>query len=219
MIRVLIADDHALIRDGLQTIIDLQEDMEVVSVAENGQQAYNAIDVDKPDVVLMDVQMPIMNGIESTKRIKQKFPQVVVIILTTFSEDEYIVDGLVHGANGFLLKNLPAAKIVEAIRDAIKGHLMLPNEVAAKLSARLAYLSQSSTSDLHDIPIHHEEIDFTEREKQVIRLMIDGKNNREIADILFISEGTVKNYITIIYQKVGTNDRTKAVLMLKDMLH
>lgn len=218
MIRVLIADDHALIRDGLQTIIDLQEDMEVVGVAENGLQAYDAIDVFKPDVILMDIQMPVMNGIESTKRIKQNFPDTIVIILTTFLEDEYIIDGLVNGASGFMLKNLPAAKILEAIRDALKGHLMLPSEVAAKLSARLSYLSQSSTSTLRNIPIHHEVIEFTEREKQVIILMIEGKNNREIAGILFISEGTVKNYITIIYQKIGTNDRTKAVLLLKDML-
>ncbi len=218
MIRVLIADDHALIRDGLQTIIDLQEDMEVVGVAENGQHAYDAIAATKPDVVLMDIQMPVMNGITSTRRIKQDYPDIVVIILTTFSEDEYIIDGLVGGASGFLLKNLPAAKIVEAIRDALKGHLMLPNEVAAKLSARLAYLSQSSASALPSTPIQHDKIEFTERETQVIHLMIDGKNNREIAEILFISEGTAKNYITIIYQKIGTNDRTKAVLLLKDML-
>jgi len=218
MIRVIIADDHALLRDGLQTIINMQEGMEVVAVAENGQQAYDATATLKPDVILMDIQMPVMNGITCTKRIKQDFPNTAVIILTTFSDDEYIIDGLVNGASGFLLKNLPAAKIVEAIRDALKGHLMLPNEVAAKLSARLAYLSQSSSFALHNIPIHHEEIEFTEREKQVIILMIDGKTNREIAAILFISEGTVKNYITIVYQKIGTNDRTKAVLLLKDML-
>lgn len=218
MIRVLIADDHALIRDGLQTIIDLQEDMKTVGVVENGQQAYDVIDTLMPDVILMDIQMPVMNGIESTKRIKQKSPETVIIILTTFSEDEYIIDGLINGASGFLLKNLPATKIVEAIRDALKGHLMLPSEVAAKLSNKLAYLSQSSASGLHHVPTHHEGIEFTERERQVISLMIDGKNNREIADVLFISEGTVKNYITIIYQKIGTNERTKAVLFLKGML-
>lgn len=218
MIRVLIADDHALIRDGLETIINLQNDMEVVGLAEHGQQAYDAVGLLKPDVVLMDIQMPIMNGIECTELIKQDYPETNVIILTTFPEDEYIIDGLVKGANGFLVKSMSANKIVEAIRDAIKGQLMLPVEVAAKLSARLTYLSSVSADALNTDRMQSQAIDFTEREKQIILLMIEGKTNREISSILFMSEGTVKNYITVIYQKIGMNDRTKAVLLLKDML-
>lgn len=218
MIRILIADDQALIRDGLQTIIELQEDMEVVGTAENGRLACELAKTYKPDLVLMDIKMPEMNGIECTAWIKEHVPDTLVLILTTFAEEQYIVDGLVNGAAGFLVKDLSAEKIVNSIRDAVKGQLMLPATVAAKLSARLAYLSGTSSETINIKRVNNHSIEFTEREKQILLLMVKGKNNREISNALFMSEGTVKNYISVIYQKIGTNDRAKAILLLKELL-
>lgn len=219
MISIIIADDQALIRDGLQTIIELQEDMEVVGVAEDGQQACELTEKLKPDVVLMDIKMPRMNGIESTRWIQEHVPDTIVLILTTFAEEQYIIDGLVGGATGYLIKDLSAEKIVSSIRDALQGQFMLPAAIAAKLSARLAYLSGTLASTIDTKRFKQGEIDFTEREKEIILLMIEGKNNHEIAGILFMGVGTVKNYISIIYQKIGINDRAKAILLLKDMIN
>lgn len=218
MIRIVIADDQALIRDGLQTIINLQEDMEVVGVAENGEQACELTAELKPDLVLLDIRMPGRDGIACTRWIKTHVPDTIVLILTTFAEEQYIIDALVGGAAGYLVKDLSAEKIVSSIRDAVKGQFMLPAAVAAKLTARLAYLSGTLADTIDTDRFKQTDIAFTEREKQIIMLMIEGKNNHEIAGILFMGVGTVKNYISIIYQKIGTNDRTKAILMLKEMV-
>lgn len=218
MIRVLIADDQALIRDGLQTIIEMEDDMEVAGVAEDGHEACELTVRLKPDLVLMDIKMPRMNGIESTRWIKKHVPDTVVLILTTFAEEQYIIDGLAGGAAGYLVKDLSAEKIVSSIRDALKGQIMLPASIAAKLSARLSYLSGTLESVIDTDRMKSEDIHFTEREKEIILLMVEGKNNHEIAGILFMGVGTVKNYISIIYQKIGTNDRTKAILLLKEKI-
>lgn len=218
MIRIIIADDQAMFRDGLQTILELQDDMEVVGVAEDGQQACELTKKLKPDLILMDIKMPGMNGIESTKWIKENVPETNVLILTTFAEEKYIIDGLVGGATGYLVKDLSAEKIVSSIRDAVHGQFMLPAKIAAKLSARLAYLSGTLDSIINTERFIDGVINFTEREKEIILLMVEGKNNHEIASILFMSVGTVKNYISIIYQKIGTNDRAKAILLLKKMI-
>src|SRR5690554_2917313 len=216
MIRIIIADDQVLIRDGLQTIVEMQEDMEVVGVAENGREACKLTESLKPDLVLMDIKMPEMNGIESTRWIKEHAPDTIILILTTFAEEQYIIDGLVGGATGFLVKDLSAEKIVGSIRDAVKGQLMLPAAVAARLSARLAFLSGALESTLNTDRFKNEDVAFSQREKQIILLMIEGKNNHEISRILFMGLGTVKNYISVIYQKIGINDRTKAILALKE---
>lgn len=218
MIRIVIADDQALIRDGLQTIIELQDDMEVVGVAEDGQQVCELAEKLKPDLVLMDIKMPVMDGIESTRWIKEHVPDTNVLILTTFAEEQYIIEGLIVGASGYLIKDLSADKIVNSIRDAVKGQFMLPASIAAKLSARLSYLSGTLASVIDTDRFKEGEIHFTEREKEIILLMIEGKNNQEIAGILYMSVGTVKNYISNIYQKIGTNDRAKAILLLKEMI-
>ena len=218
MIRVVIADDQTLMRDGLQTIIDLQDDMEVVGVAEDGEQACELARALQPDLILMDIRMPRRDGIESTRHIRREQPATAVLILTTFDEDEYIIEGLASGACGYLLKDLPARKIVEAIRDAVRGQLMLPAVVAAKLASRLSFLSGASPEVLDPKRLRSEGIRFTDREKKVILLMLEGHSNREIAGILFMSEGTVKNYVSVIYQKIGTNDRAKALLVLQGLV-
>lgn len=218
MMRILIADDQALIRDGLQTIIELQEDMKVVGIAKDGQQACELTEKLKPDLVLMDIKMPGMDGIESTRWIKKHVPETIVLILTTFAEEQYIIDGLIGGASGYLVKDLSSEKIVSSIRDAVQGQFLLPASIAAKLSARLSYLSGTLESVINKDRFKEGDIHFTEREKEIILLMVEGKNNQEIAGILFMSVGTVKNYISNIYQKIGTSDRTKAVVILKEMI-
>ena len=219
MIRIVIADDQRLLRDGLQTIIHLSDDMEVVGMAENGRKALELVGTLRPDLVLMDIQMPEMDGIESTRNIRAQYPKTKVLILTTYPEDEYIIDALVGGAEGFLLKDLPGEKIIAAIRDAMAGTLLMPAAISEKLAARLTAGGAAFPAPraLHS---RHSERDpgFTEREWKIIELMAEGRSNREIASQLLISEGTIRNYISIIYSKIGVNDRLKAVNLLREWL-
>jgi DNA-binding NarL/FixJ family response regulator len=218
MIRIVIADDQTLMRDGLHTILSLEADMEVTGLAENGLQAHELVGQLQPDLVLMDIQMPVLNGIEGTKRIKQDYPQTLVLILTTFAEDEYIIEGLANGASGFLLKDMPGDRLIQSIRDCVKGQLMMPAIIASKLAARLSFASSASQANLDVNRLKSEGVHFTEREKTIILLMIENHNNRQIAGLLFMSEGTVKNYISMIYNKIGTNERSKAIAALKELL-
>ncbi|MBB6631711.1 response regulator transcription factor [Clostridium algidicarnis] len=208
MIKVLIADDQTLMRDGLKTILDLEEDIEVIATAENGEIAFQKSIELTPDVILMDIRMPIMNGVDSVKKIKSILPKVAVIMLTTFDDDEYIIEALSNGASGYLLKDMPAEKLIEAIRDSLKGQLFIPTNIAAKLISRL-YEKEASKNTLK------RDLSLSERELQVSSLLIEGYNNKQISSKLFISEGTVKNYISNIYSKIGISDRTKAALFLK----
>ncbi|WP_246627939.1 response regulator transcription factor [Paenibacillus oenotherae] len=223
-ITIVIADDQTLMRDGLQTIVQLEEDMNVVATAENGAEAYEMVRLHQPDLVLMDIRMPVMDGIESTQKIRQDYPHTLVLVLTTFADDDYIVDALVNGACGFLLKDMPGDKLLQAIRDAMKGDLMMSGPIAAKLASRISSLSAKDKragkngQAAESLPGKQGvSVRFTEREKTVVALMMEGMTNREIAGKLFMSEGTVKNYISTIYDKIGTNDRTQAVLWLKSM--
>lgn len=216
-IRIVIADDQTLLRDGLQTIINLEEDMEVVAAADNGEAAIVAVRQHRPDLVLMDVRMPVLDGIEATRLLLQEFPGLIVVVLTTFLEDQYIVDSMVHGASGFLLKDMPADKIIQSIRDAAKGQLMMPSAVAGKLAARISFLTGGPHHPLQTGRLKKQGISFTDRERHIIQLLLDSKSNKEIAKTLFMSEGTIKNYVSIIYQKIGVNDRSRAILLLKEL--
>ncbi|MFC3799993.1 response regulator [Cohnella sp. GCM10012308] len=216
MYRILIADDQTLMRDGLQTIIQLEDDMEVVGTAENGEDACALAVRHRPDLVLMDIRMPVMNGIEAVKKLRQDAPDVRVLVLTTFDEDDYIIEALANGAVGFLLKDIQSDKLLQAIRDASRGEMMLPAGIAAKLAARLASPHAGKPSNLRARG-RTDGLKFTDRELSIIALMVEGRTNREIAGQLFMSEGTVKNYVSTIYDKIGTNDRTQAVIWLKEM--
>jgi len=210
-IRILIADDQTLMRDGLNIILDLEDDMEVVGSAGNGQEAYEMAGLLKPDIVLMDIRMPEMDGVESTRLIRRDYPDIIVVILTTFDDEEYVIQALCYGASGYLLKDMQGDKLIESVRDAASGNMMLPARIAAKLASRLASMSSESRS----FRTSSENNDFSEREKDIIRLMIKGFSNRQIASALCVTEGTAKNYISAIYNKIGISDRTKAVLHLK----
>ncbi|MBO9607763.1 MAG: response regulator transcription factor [Paenibacillaceae bacterium] len=218
MHRIIIADDQRLLRDGLQTILNLEDDMEVVSVAQDGQEACRVVRELRPDIVLMDIKMPIMDGIEAMRRIKRDVPGTVVLMLTTFAEDKFIVDAMSGGADGFLLKDMPAEKVVQTVRDAMAGQLMLPAPIAAKLAARLAAFVPSGADTFDDAKIKSHGLVFTERERKIILLLIDGYSNKQIAAALFMTEGTVRNYVSVIYNKIGTNDRQAAIVLLKELL-
>ncbi len=212
-ITILIADDQTLMREGLKIILDLEEDMEVVATAENGKQAYQLAGEFKPDIVLMDIRMPEMDGVESTKLIKRDYPDIAVIMLTTFNDEEYIIQALSYGAGGYLLKDIPGNKLIEAVRNGANGTLILPAPVAAKLSAKLSQITLEGRLMDKTFPIK-----LSEREKEIASLIVEGETNRQIANRLYISEGTVKNYISTIYSKIGISDRTKAALYLRGYL-
>jgi len=232
-IRVLIADDQRLMRDGLRTILELEDDLEVVGAAADGLEAYEMTAALRPDVVLMDVRMPVMDGVESTLRIRREFPGTQVLILTTFDEDEYIIDALANGAVGYLLKDMPGEQLVRAVREGARGATILPSPVAAKLAARLAGGSEALRRDQAERrrragnqsaetprrggkrPQGTEPPRFTAREQEIAALMVRHYTNKEIAGALGITEGTLKNYLTSIYDKIGTNERLKAVAYLR----
>lgn len=216
-LKIFIADDQTLMRDGLQIIFDLEEDMKVVGTAANGKDAYENIISLKPDIVLMDIQMPEMNGIECIKLVKQKCPEIKILILTTFNEEDYIVEGLANGANGFLLKGIDFENLISSVRQAAKGNLLIPSEVAIKLANRLHNVYTNNTTARVEKVLPYLEgnnIYLTEREISILKLMMDGLNNRKIAEKIFISEGTVKNYVSEIYRKFNVKNRSELLSYL-----
>lgn len=209
-ITILIAEDQTIVREGLETIINLEPGLEVIATADNGQTACELVKRLRPQLVLMDIEMPVMNGITATQKIKQSNPDTIVLILTTFTDEDYIIEGLANGASGYLLKDFSAEKLIASLKEAVRGELMLPSKLAAKFAARLRTVATQQLPAM--------DYGLTPRELEIARLMTAHKNNREIADTLYITEGTVKNYISVIYDKIGTNDRTKAIPLLKHSL-
>ncbi|CAG7653820.1 response regulator [Paenibacillus allorhizosphaerae] len=218
MIKVLMADDHTLMRDGLETILSLEHDIEVVGSARTGEEALEMTGRLLPHVVLMDIQMPGMSGIACTKRMKELYPDAKVLILTTFAEEEYIIEAFTAGAVGFLLKDMSGDKLTQSIRDALAGQFILPSAIAVKLISRLAAATSSGAHPLDKVLRKSANAHLTDKETRVARLMLEGSSNREIAERLYMSEGTAKNYVSAIYNKIGTNDRTIAVMTLRGML-
>ncbi|WP_216829064.1 response regulator [Alkalihalobacterium elongatum] len=217
IIKVLIADDQTLMREGLKTIIDLEEDMEVVATAEDGQEAIEKMNEFEPNLILMDIKMPNMNGIESLKKIKKVNSEMRIVILTTFAEDDFIIEGLACGADGFLLKDMNYDQLINSIREAASGQLMLPTVIASKLAKRLSKFNSVIENEINVDKLKKLGIRLSEREKEVAALIVKGFSNRKIAKQLFISEGTVKNYISEIYSKLGVKDRAQAIVYLKEL--
>ncbi|MCL4265965.1 MAG: response regulator transcription factor [Anaerolineae bacterium] len=212
-IRVLLVDDQALFREGLHTLLSVQADLEVVGEAGNGEEAVTAVANLQPDVVLMDLRMPILDGVTATRRIMEDYPATRVIVLTTFDNDEDVFDGLRAGAVGYLLKDVPSARLYEAIRAAAGGESFLQPSIAAKVVAEFARLGARPS-----IPVQTELVEpLSERELEILQHLAAGASNREIANALYITEGTVKNHVTNILGKLGVRDRTQAALKAKDM--
>jgi DNA-binding NarL/FixJ family response regulator len=211
-IKILLVDDQPLFREGLRTVLSLHSDFEVVGEAANGAEAIRLTRSLLPSVVLMDLQMPILDGVSATRRLHEEQPSCRVIVLTTFDDDEMVFDGLRAGAVGYLLKDVPSEKLAEAIRAAARGESFLQPSVAAKVVAEFARLSARTTAVTKSLiePL-------SERELEILRLIARGTSNREIASGLFIAEGTVKNHVTNILAKLGVRDRTQAAIKAKDI--
>jgi len=222
IIRVLLVDDQRLMIDGLKTILELEEDIEVVGVAFDGKQALDMVADLRPKIVLMDIRMPKLDGVESTKRIKAAYPDTVVIVLTTFDDDAYLIDALNNGASGYLLKDIPADRLLASIRNTANGNCTLPASIVAKLTSRLAQAKMDNAEfERQSIEKRRFELleELTMREEEIALLLVKGLTNREIANNLFLTEGTVKNYISTIYSKIGTRSRAEAVLLLNDFFN
>ncbi len=206
MLKVIVVDDDALIRDSLSLILDMEEDFQVMGTAANGQEALEMCGKLQPDLVLMDVRMPVMDGVLGTRRIREKYPQVKIVILTTFKDEEYITEALKHGASGYILKSQPAESIVETLRAVARGNMVLEADVATSLTELIREGKKVSRKDFG----------LTDREMAVLEMIGEGHSNREIAEKLFLSEGTVRNYITVLLDKLGLRDRTQlAIFYLK----
>ena len=212
-IRVLIVDDQMLMRQGLQTLLDLENDIQVVGQASDGTEAVSVVAHTKPDVVLMDVRMPRLNGVEATRQIRAQTPQTQVIILTTFDDDEYVFEGLRAGAMGYLLKDVSAEDLTDAIRRVARGEALIQPSIARKVVSEFARLGAETKKTEANVLLDP----LSERELEILKLIAQGMSNREIAATLFITEGTAKNHISNILSKLGVRDRTQAVLRAQEL--
>jgi NarL family two-component system response regulator LiaR len=203
--KILLCDDQAVIRDGLEMLLNLEKDFQVVGAAQDGAEALELAAKKQPDLILMDLKMPVMNGIEATREIRAKFPNIKILVLTTYDDDEWVFDAIRAGASGYLLKDTPRQKLIEAIRGTVEGKSFVDPAVAGKLLNQVASKQTQPTSILTD--------KLTERELDVLRLIAKGINNGEIAAQLHLSEGTVRNHVSAILEKLGVSDRTQAAVI------
>lgn len=205
MITLLLVDDQNLIRQGLKALLELESDLQVVGEAENGQIAIECVARLQPNVVLMDIRMPVMDGVTATKEICQRFPDVNILVLTTFDDDNYVATAIKYGAKGYLLKDTPSEEIAAAIRAVDRGYTHLAPGLMAKV--------MSGKINETEVILPPEIAELTPRELEVLKLIATGANNREIAQELYISEGTVKNHVTNLLNRLNLRDRTQAAIL------
>lgn len=205
MIRIIISDDQALIRDGLEMLMKLEKDIEVIGLAQDGAEAIELVAANPPDLVLMDLKMPGVNGVEATRRIRTEYPQVKVLVLTTYNDDEWVFDAIRAGASGYLLKDTPREKVLEAIRGTVSGQSFLDPAIAGKLIDQTASRQTEPATTITS--------KLTDRETDVLRLVAQGMNNAAIAGKLHLSEGTVRNHVSAIFAKLDVSDRTQAAII------
>jgi DNA-binding NarL/FixJ family response regulator len=203
--KVVICDDQAIVRDGLEMMLKLEPDVEIVGMADDGAAAVELVARKTPDLVLMDLKMPVMNGVEATRQIRAKFSGVKVLVLTTYDDDEWVFDAIQAGASGYLLKDTPRDEVIKAVRGTVAGKTYVDPAVAGKV------LRQASSRQTQ--PVTRITSLLTEREIEVLRSIARGLNNKDIADNLFLSEGTVRNHVSTILAKLGVSDRTQAAVI------
>jgi len=205
MIRVVLCDDQPIVTEGLRVILRQAGDIEVVGVAEHGLEAVEQVGQLRPDVVLMDLRMPVMNGIQATAQIRQQTPETRVLVLTTYDDDGWVFDAIRAGAAGYLLKDAPREQLIAAIRGTAAGGTHIDPKVAGKLFQFVAQPAVSPHSTL--------EVDLNPREREILALIAEGLSNAEIAERLFLSKGTVQNYVSAIFTKLDVTDRTQAAIL------
>ena len=205
MVRIVICDDQEVVREGLKKILGSDPDIEVVGTATNGSEVIELVEIHKPDLVLMDLKMPEMNGIQATHIVREKYPEIYVLILTTYDDDEWLFDAIRSGASGYLLKDTPRNELLNAIKGTIDGQTHVDPAVAGKLFARIAQNIPNKQQMGPDI--------LSEREMEIIKLLARGFSNADIAKQLYLSEGTVRNYTSSIFAKLEVSDRTQAAVI------
>ncbi|KAA3647042.1 MAG: DNA-binding response regulator [Chloroflexi bacterium] len=205
MIRVVVCDDQAVVREGLELILNSDPEIKVVALAQDGAEAVEMTTDKQPELVLMDLNMPGMNGIQATREIHTNHPDIKVLVLTTFGEDEWVFDAIRNGAAGYLLKGTPRDELIEAVKGTVSGEAHIDPAVGPKLLAKVAQTNESTSTNFAK--------DLSERELDVLKLLAQGITNAEIADRLFLSKGTVRNYISSILAKLDVEDRTQAAVL------
>ncbi len=203
--KVIICDDQDIVRDGLELLLKLKPDIEIVGIATDGAEAVEMTEKKKPDLILMDLKMPVMNGVEATREIRAKCPGVNVLVLTTYGTDEWVFDAIRAGASGYLLKDAPREGVLSAIRGTVEGKTYVDPSVAGKLLSDVSGTKKKPATLITN--------KLTEREVEVLNLLAKGLSNEDIAKQLFLSEGTVRNHISSIVAKLGVSDRTQAALI------
>ncbi|MHA0856234.1 response regulator [Paenibacillus sp. CMAA1364] len=220
-IKVLLVDDHQLFREGLKRILNMEKDMEVIGECSDGIQVLEFCNENQPNVVLMDINMPEQNGVEATQKLRDIFPDIKVIILSIHDDESYVFETLRQGANGYLLKDMEAESLINAIRSVFQGHAFIHPKVTGKLIQQLRRMTFVSEAGAVNYTTGKDEgVKFvagddnplTRREADVLRLMAEGKSNKMIAEFLYISEKTVKNHVSSVLQKMDVDDRTQAVI-------
>ena len=209
MIKVLLVDDQTLIRQGIRLLLEIETDIQVVGQAANGREALEQVASLRPDVVLMDVRMPEMNGVVATRELGRRFPDVKVIILTTFEDDETVFEGLKAGARGYLLKDISSEEMAAAVRRVAAGEALIEPRLTRKVLAEFSRLASANSGQASSGSLP---VPLTERELEVLQALAHGLSNREIAEQLVITQGTVKNHVSSLIDKLGVRDRTQAVL-------
>ena len=228
-VRVLVVDDQQLVRDGIASLLRVQEGIAVVGTATNGQEALEQAITLRPDVILMDVRMPVMTGVEATVQILRQLPSCSILMLTTFDDDEYVRNALRAGARGYLLKDLPAQDLAHAVHAVSQGVYQLDAAVIERMIGASSWPNPADTSETEErmappqpktkanvAPDSLDAAGLTNREIEVLRLIATGATNREVADYLVISEGTVKNHLSNIFSRLGLRDRTQAVMYARE---
>ncbi|OZU88245.1 DNA-binding response regulator [Virgibacillus indicus] len=216
MIKVLLVDDQKLFSEGVRSLLSREEDMVVVGAASNGKEAMEKMLKHEPDVVLMDIHMPQVDGIKATIQIKEHFPKTKVILLTTFADEELVLIGKKVGADGFLLKDLSASHVIRSIRDAYHDEIVISGE-AARILARQILQVNYSKKELLSQKLANREINLSARELDIAHLLMEETSNKHIAQRLFLSEGTIKNYISEIYNKVNIHNRKEVIAYLQGL--
>lgn len=203
--KIVICDDQAIVREGLAMIFKLEADIRVVGTAEDGVAAVELVEKERPDLVLMDLKMPVMNGVDATRQIKAKHPEIKVLVLTTYDDDEWLFDAIRAGASGYLLKDTPRSELVAAVKGTVDGKTYVDPSIAGRVLEQVSSHQSHSATQITS--------KLTEREIEVLRLIARGLSNADISARLFLSEGTVRNHVSAILTKLGVSDRTQAAVI------
>ncbi|WP_010648191.1 response regulator [Oceanobacillus massiliensis] len=217
MIKVLLVEDQQLFRDGIEAIIEPIDDIEVIGTADNGVMALEYMEKDRPEVVVMDIHMPFMDGIQTTRYIKENYSDVKVVLLTTKADDDLVISGINIGADGFLVKALYADRLIECIRMAYQGQTVVSGEVARILAKRIREITLNK-KQLFAMGLEKLGYNFTKREIDIAYLLMENYTNNQIASKLYLGEGTVKNYISEIYNKLNIHNRVRAVKFFQKII-